>query len=172
MWGRWWRLRLALLVNGNNVLGNVVMIQTLRDLFIAKPQENEAQKTQKVRQAGVVLLLEVARSDFSEDPSERKHIETLLKSQYDLSDGDLRELISISDQGDTASIHPFTSLLNEHYQYDERVELLRQMWSVAYADGTLDKYEDHLIRKVADLLYVRHSDFIKTKLNEATKVSE
>jgi uncharacterized tellurite resistance protein B-like protein len=38
------------------------------------------------------------------------------------------------------------------------------MWKVAYADGDLDKYEDNIIRKVADLLYIRHSDFVRTKL--------
>ena len=44
------------------------------------------------------------------------------------------------------------------------MELIKNMWEVAYADGNLDRYEEHLIRRVAELLYVSHSDFIKTKL--------
>jgi uncharacterized tellurite resistance protein B-like protein len=39
------------------------------------------------------------------------------------------------------------------------------MWTVAYADGDLDKYEEHLIRQVAELTYVPHSDYIQCKLN-------
>jgi uncharacterized tellurite resistance protein B-like protein len=38
------------------------------------------------------------------------------------------------------------------------------MWEVAYADGRVDRYEDHMIRKVADLLYLSHNDFIRMKL--------
>ena len=37
------------------------------------------------------------------------------------------------------------------------------MWEVAFADGKLDPFEEALIRKTAELLYVDHAQFIKTK---------
>jgi uncharacterized tellurite resistance protein B-like protein len=44
------------------------------------------------------------------------------------------------------------------------MKLVENMWRVAFSDQKLDKYEEALIRKVADLIYVSHQDFIKTKL--------
>ena len=47
----------------------------------------------------------------------------------------------------------------------ERIKLIESMWKIAYADGNIDKYEEHIIRKVSNLIYVAHSDFIKAKIN-------
>ena len=41
---------------------------------------------------------------------------------------------------------------------------MESLWRVAYADGDLDKYEERLIRQVADLTHVSHKDFIRLKL--------
>jgi uncharacterized tellurite resistance protein B-like protein len=55
-------------------------------------------------------------------------------------------------------------LINDSYDYEQKIELIENMWRIAFSDKRLDKYEDHLIRKVSELIYVSHSDFIKTKL--------
>jgi uncharacterized tellurite resistance protein B-like protein len=62
------------------------------------------------------------------------------------------------------SLFQFTSLINSSYGYPEKIRLLHHMWEVAWADGRVDRYEEHLIRKVADLLYLSHGDFIRAKL--------
>jgi uncharacterized tellurite resistance protein B-like protein len=46
----------------------------------------------------------------------------------------------------------------------ERLVLLNQLWQLAWADGNVDPNEEMMLRKVADLLFIRHSDFIKAKL--------
>ena len=74
-------------------------------------------------------------------------------------------MLSEDQEVDSTSFYPFTKLINDHYDYPERVNVIKLMWKVAYADGTIDKYEDYIIRKVADLLYVSHSDFIQAKLS-------
>ncbi len=53
--------------------------------------------------------------------------------------------------------------MNERYGQPERIALVRNLWRVAFADGDLDRHEEHLVRRVADLLHVRHSDFIRAK---------
>jgi uncharacterized tellurite resistance protein B-like protein len=58
------------------------------------------------------------------------------------------------------------------YSHEERVQLVENLWEVAFADQHLDRYEDHLIRKIADLLHVRHSDFIRTKLAVKARLEE
>ena len=65
---------------------------------------------------------------------------------------------------EATSLFEFTSLINESYSYDQRVQLVENLWKVAFADLKLDRYEEHMIRNVSDLIYVRHSDFIRTKL--------
>jgi uncharacterized tellurite resistance protein B-like protein len=60
-------------------------------------------------------------------------------------------------------MHPFTSMINDNYEYDQKVNLLTLMWKVAFVDDNLDKYEEAMIRKIADLLYISHRDYIKVK---------
>jgi uncharacterized tellurite resistance protein B-like protein len=143
------------------------MLKKLKDLFSLDIQADSAEdKDKKVQQACAVLLIEVALADFEQTESEQEKVKNLLQRTFDLSTSELDELIEFSQTkgSETTSVHPFTALINDHYEYDERVNLVKLMWKVAYADGNLDKYEDSIIRKVSDLLYVRHSDFIKSKL--------
>ena len=63
------------------------------------------------------------------------------------------------------SLYEFTRVINDHYSAEQKLRLIDAMWSVAYADNDLDKYEEHLIRQVAELTYVPHSDYIQSKLS-------
>ena len=49
--------------------------------------------------------------------------------------------------------------------------MIEDLWRIAYSDERIDKYEDYVIRKVADLIYVTHSDFIKSKLKVKNSIS-
>ena len=62
------------------------------------------------------------------------------------------------------SLYDWTSSINESYDYEQKKDLIKLLWDVAYADGRIDKYEDYTIRKISELLYVKHSDFIRMKL--------
>ena len=56
------------------------------------------------------------------------------------------------------------ALINQRYTYQQKTGFVELLWRVAMADGTIDMYEEHLVRKLADLLYVAHNDFILAKL--------
>ncbi|MDP2091517.1 MAG: TerB family tellurite resistance protein, partial [Pseudohongiella sp.] len=73
-------------------------------------------------------------------------------------------LLAEKEAQQAVSLYDFTSLINEGYGYEEKLLLVENLWRVALADEHLDKYEEQLIRKTSDLIYVSHSDFIKTKL--------
>lgn len=148
------------------------MLKKLQDFFAAELQPKTNSDPEKALQrACAMLLMEVSRADFDIADSEKDKVTGLLKGLFDLSDETLAELVEYSESKseENTSVHPFTSLINDHYDYDQRVNLISLMWAVAYADGDLDKYEDSVIRKVADLLYIRHSDFVKTKLDASEK---
>jgi uncharacterized tellurite resistance protein B-like protein len=75
-------------------------------------------------------------------------------------------LIEISKKNidDSNSLYDFTRDINDNLDSEERIKLIESMWKIAYADGNIDKYEEHIIRKVSNLIYVAHSDFIKAKI--------
>jgi uncharacterized tellurite resistance protein B-like protein len=116
--------------------------------------------------ASAALMIELSKADYSIDDSELKKISSILQKKFDLPEDTLEELFDLAQQEaeDATSLYQFTSLINEAYEYPAKITLIQNMWEVAFADGNLDRYEEHLIRKVAELLYVSHSDFIKTKL--------
>ena len=110
--------------------------------------------------------IETARADFSEDEIEEASLRRLLCETLDVSVEEVDDLMrQAGEQLDEAtSLYDFTRVINDHYSAAQKIELIGNMWRVAYADGRLDKYEEYLIRQVAELTYVPHSDYIKAKL--------
>jgi uncharacterized tellurite resistance protein B-like protein len=77
-------------------------------------------------------------------------------------------LLSAERQVDGAhDLHQFTSELNRTLSHEDKLRLLEQLWRVAQADETVHHYEEHLIRRVADLLHVSHREFIVAKLRSS-----
>jgi uncharacterized tellurite resistance protein B-like protein len=111
------------------------------------------------------LLVETARADFDDAPEELELVRRLVADRFDLDEaatGDL--LASASERADDAvSLHEFTRLLNERLDEPRKLHVLEMMWKVAHADGRIDKHEEHLLRRVADLLHLSHADFIRLR---------
>ncbi len=116
--------------------------------------------------ASAALLIEVMKSDHDLDDRESEEFISVLKETLNIDDTDLNELKGLAEEEaeQATSLYEFTKLINDHYNYAQKCALIENMWRIAFSDDKLDKYEDHLIRKIAELIYVTHSDFIKTKL--------
>ncbi len=142
------------------------MIRALKSLFEVSPRESEEERRHRQQLAAAALLIETARADFTEDSSERAALARLLSNTLQLSADEVEELVAAaSSRVDRAtSLYEFTRVINDHYSAEQKLQLVADMWAVAYADGNLDKYEEHLIRQVAELTYVPHQDYIRTKL--------
>ena len=113
-----------------------------------------------------VLLIEVSKSDDDYDDLEKEKIIDLLKKQFSLNHDQIDVLIKMADKknNEIVSLHELTANINKEYTYSEKKNVIKMLWDIAYSDGRIDKYEDYTIRKISDLLYVKHSDFIKAKL--------
>jgi len=122
-------------------------------------------REQQLNLATAVLLIEVARADFSEDDVEIDAAASLLEAHLGMSAGDVRALIDEAQQhaDRSASLQSFTRQLHEELSLAEKLRVIEMLWQVAHADSHLDKHEDHLIRKVAGLLYVSHADLIRIR---------
>lgn len=115
--------------------------------------------------AVAALLVEVAIADHQFSELELRNLSTILERKFSLSNEELTELINLAktETDHATSLHQFTQLINQYCNTEEKFSLMKAMWEMAYADGNLDKYEDYIIRKVADLIYVPHSEFIRAK---------
>jgi len=121
-----------------------------------------------------VLLCEVMLADGQLDNAEQKKLNNIISEQFKLSDSEVAEIIehSLALCENATDFYQFTSKINENYSLEQRIKMLDLLWQVAYADGELASIEEHIIRKIADLLHLRHSEYIQTKLNIQSKVSE
>lgn len=142
------------------------MISALKALFILPTGDSPEEHSHRVHLASAALLVETARADFTQDAEEEAALERLLCESLSLSREEVHALVEqASTRVDAAtSLYEFTRVINDHYGPAEKLELIAAMWRVAYADDNLDKYEEHLIRQVAELIYVPHQDYIRSKL--------
>jgi uncharacterized tellurite resistance protein B-like protein len=124
--------------------------------------------------AAAALMMEVARSDTTTRDIELKALADILRDRFNLPAGKITELVSAAgDKVEAAhDLYQFTQLINDHYQYVEKEDLLFSMWQVAYADGHIEAIEDHIIRRVAGLIHLDHADFIRLKLKARDTLGE
>ncbi|MBT3549006.1 MAG: TerB family tellurite resistance protein [Gammaproteobacteria bacterium] len=113
-----------------------------------------------------ILLIEVSKSDDYYDELEKNTIIEIIREKFSLDKNQIDLLINLADKknDEMISLHDFIEVLNKECSYSEKKDLIKMLWDVAYIDGRIDKYEDYTIRKISDLLYITHSDFIQAKL--------
>ena len=129
--------------------------------------ENREEKEQNIiNNACAALLIETALADKEFNIEEIDSMKRTLREVYEIDEKDLDELISESEKkvSESTSLYEYTRLINDLCDYQDKLKLINNLWAIAFADKYLDKYEEHLIRKVSDLLYISHSDFIQQKL--------
>ena len=98
--------------------------------------------------------------------TEKTSLKLTLMETYAIEEADIDEIIKDAENtvAESTSLYGYTRIVNDEFEYDDKLSLLKNLWKVAYADGNLDKYEEHLIRKISDLIHISHSDYINIKL--------
>ncbi len=124
-----------------------------------------ADREAAIRKATAVLMLDVARADYVFDESEFERVLELVERHFGLSAEETLQLVNEAgdEAEDLTSVHQFTDLLHEHLDESEKARIVALLWQIAYADGRLDKYEDSLILKISDLLYVSRARVMRLK---------
>ena len=145
------------------------MINKIAEFFTrnVKATSNDKTKAQHdpVKTAAAALLVEIMIIDRETTNEEEVMMRTLLTEDFDLSQTEAAELIDLAKQevAEATSLYQFTELVNQHFSQSEKFNLMKQLWQIALADDILDKYEENLIRRLADLLHIPHSQFIRAK---------
>ena len=143
------------------------MIDKIKSFFSKNVLDPEAETTSPDQLATAALLIEVMVIDGDLDDQEMQAIAGTLSNMLDLTEEQIDQLIELSKEevSEATSLYQFTKEINEHFDIEKKLSLMTAMWRVAFADGHLDKYEENIIRRVADLLHIRHSEYIRSKAN-------
>ena len=145
------------------------MINKIKDLIPKFGKEEEIQEESNLtllNNSCAALLVEIAFADKDFDETEKASLKQSLIEAYAIDESDIEEIIRDAEDtvSESTSLYGYTSIVNTEFQYEDQLKLLRNLWKIAYADGYLDKYEEHLLRKISDLIHISHSDYISIKL--------
>lgn len=135
-------------------------------------QSDDQASEHKVELAIAVLLYEIIRADGKFGPKEHQVYEALLSQHFALNAQELASLMALTEEQveQATDYSQFTRVINNVCDAQEKRKILDGLWHVAYADASLDPEEEYLIRKIADLLYIPHSQFIQSKLAASSKL--
>lgn len=142
------------------------MLKSVLELF-KQSSEDKNQQQHSLELATAALLSEVLRADNKTDEREKRAYREILQRHYSLDEPTLDALLEEGEQtaDEAVDLVQFTQVINEKCDNDKKKVILTSLWEMAYADKSLAPMEEHTIRRIADLLYIPHSQFIKTKLS-------
>lgn len=145
------------------------MIRTIQEFFqerIITENKPVVSLERALQLATTALLIEISRADFEVADEERIAIEEALTRGFGLSEDETGEIIALAEQEVDASVslYEFTRLVDESFTRDQKKHIIGLLWQIAYSDDRLEEHEEYLIRKIAKLLHIDHSDFIAEKL--------
>ena len=142
-----------------------MLLKKLKDLLGSESTATGEGERRALELACAALMFEVARADVTVETTEQDAVTSLLTAQFNLGADEVSTITEAAvEQADAATcLFEFTRTLNELASAEQKRDLLAMMWRVAMADNEISRYEEHVIRKVADLLYVPHGDFIAAK---------
>ena len=145
------------------------MIKKIKDLITKISNKEEIEESSNILQldrACAALLVEIAFADKDFDEREKESLKQSLLKSYAIDIETINEIINDAEKTvkESTSLYEYTRTVNDEFEYPQKLNLLENLWKVAYADETLDKYEEHLLRKISDLIHISHSDYINVKL--------
>ena len=144
------------------------MLNKLNDFLsaIIAPASAESSPEHTLQLATAVLLIEVMRSDADSTDEEQATILNILKERFQLPDAEVAQLSELGHRtAKTANdLHQFTSLINRGLELSEKVRIIEYLWQVAYADNHINAHENHLMRRMADMLHISHGDYVAAKM--------
>lgn len=142
------------------------MLTKINKFFQELTTNNETKKeTLTSEMACAVLLCEVMRADHEFAEQEQIQLRKLLSTRFNLNVTEIEELIAqaLKNSDESNDLYFYTSLINKNFNVTEKQNLVSMLWQLAKADGNISAIESHVIRRIADLLHLRHSEYIATK---------
>ena len=149
------------------------MLSALQELFNFTPDKEGANNQLDIKLAAATLMFELIRADGNVDPNEVAHMREILVSQFALDNNAVDRLCQLAEENaiEAISLHAFTREICEQWDNSKRVELLENLWFLALSDEIIDSHERHLVRKIANLLYLNETEIIQTRERARQRVT-
>ena len=142
------------------------MLKKLTEFFRRDPDSAKNGTSIDAPLAAAALMLEVTWADHETDSTEIESSAALLKQLFDLDAVVAGQLVD--DARDrlqhNVGVQTYTRHLNEALSEPDKFDVITALWRVAQASNGVDRFEEHTIRRIADLLYLSHDRFIQAKL--------
>lgn len=146
------------------------MVNTIKQFFgkYVKPTSGVTDNISEhaLQIATAALLIEMMRADADITAKEEEKVTATIRSRFELTGKETAALIELAHDKvwEATGYFEFTTLINKGFSQEQKIRVIEHLWEVAFADGILDKHEEYMVRKIADLIYVSHKDFIHAKL--------
>jgi uncharacterized tellurite resistance protein B-like protein len=152
------------------------MVHTVSQFFkkyvVPAPEVSNKISEHALQIATAALLVEMMRADSEIKNDERNAVTKNLQSSFGLSEEETIAIIKFAEDEiqKATGYYEFTSLINKGLSQKEKVKIIEHLWEIAFSDSLLDKYEEHMVRKIAGLIHVSHKDFIDAKLRVRKRI--
>ena len=153
-------------IHTSNFMIKKLFVQITELISVESSTDSDAaDREAALRLATAVLMIDVARADHVFEESEFDRVLQLIESHFALSPEQSAALFNAAGEeaDDMVSLYEFTQILHKHLDEAEKARIISMLWQVAYADGRLDMYEDSLVLKISDLLYVSRGRVMRLK---------
>ena len=152
------------------------MVNTVRNFFkkyvVSSPEDRDNVSEHSLQIATAALLVEMMRADSEIKDDERKAVTKKLQSSFGLSEEEINAIIKFAEEEilKATGYYEFTSLINKGLSQEQKVKIIEHLWEIAFSDSSVDKHEEHMVRKIASLIHVSHKDFIDAKLRVRKRI--
>jgi uncharacterized tellurite resistance protein B-like protein len=145
------------------------MFDFLKKILLPSEEKQETIKVgsgRKLQIATCALFIELAKADSSFDDIEREKIIRIMKRTFDLEEDYIHDLIELASEHveKSISLYEFTPIINDSFSPAEKYELLKNLWRLVYIDNELDKYEEHLVKRIGKMLNVEYTEIIAARM--------
>ena len=143
------------------------MLKSIREFFELNlaPGRDVQMSRHTLELATAALLIEVVRCDAGITDEERLSVQKAVREKFGLAPEEAQTLIRLAEDevAQANDLFQFTSLINRDFTQEQKQRVIELMWRAALADAQISAHENHVLRRVAELLHVTHGDYIAAK---------
>jgi len=157
------------------------MFNKILDLFTGNPNSDKNDEPKfdpngfkNTEIAACALFIEVAKADGNFNENEKDHIKEILKDSFSIDNNLIDNLLkdSLNEVNESVSLYEFTEVLNKNLSYDQKLSVIKDLWTITLVDGTIDKYEDYIIKLISNNLHIEHRTLMDLKIKVKKEMSE
>ena len=130
-----------------------------------KKKEEKKEKPKNLKLIALCLAFEVANADNDIDIREKDLILEKIKESIDVTVLTEKEIFDViqEESQKRVSFYDIIHDINKNLDKKDKIDILKMLWEIAYADKVLDVDEERIIRRSAEMLGIKPSIVLKTK---------